>query len=447
MSQQDNQRSLKFHLFMCGNDGYMPHMHEGERATNYIDLPNDMSLPLLAQDEMRRYVSNLELGEFLGFDTTVVMEQRVPAIYPSSTVLASWLLAKTRGIHVGALGPTTSTYMNPLKIAEEIAMLDVLSGGRVFVAFPLGTGPVFYQMGTNPTTARRRHHEAVDLIVRALTEPGPFEFRGEYFNLPYVNIWPKPLRNPPETWMPASGSRESQVLAAKGKHTYVTFLSGRKGLIRYLDSFRKIAEDEFGYTPPPSQLAACVHIYVAESDEQARKEFEAHLLWFYQTVLRGTFEDSFPPGATTVESLRGLLSSGFAFQPEKLTFEEMVNEGIAIVGSPETVTRELERLRDEIGIGQVIVMADGGTAPEWMVRKSMELFAREVMPKFRPAGGRPFWAEEQPLGYTTLSEAGARSPQPPRVPLVDLGGGEMYKVYDAHVDDLRVPVAKFPPAE
>ncbi|WP_350351671.1 LLM class flavin-dependent oxidoreductase [Microbacterium sp. A8/3-1] len=445
MSHYKKERTLRFHLFMNGNDGYMPHMLEGKRDTNYIDLPNEeFSSPMLAQDQMRRYVSNLASGELLGFDSAVTMEQRVPAIYPSSMIIASWLLAKTSRMPIGALGPTSTTYATPIKLAEELAMLDVLSGGRIFVAFPMGTGPVYYQTGANPTTARRRHHESIRLISRALNEPGPFEHRGEFFNLPYVNLWPKPLHQI-ETWLPASGSRESQVEAARGRHTYVTFLSSKKGIIRYIDQFKKIAEEEFGYTPPPSQLAACVNVYVAESDAQARKEYEAGLLWFYQSVLRGNFEDSFPPGATSWQSLQGLLKGGFAFKPEDMTYDDMMDQGVAVVGSPETVARKLEELRQESGVGQMIIIGDGGGSPEWMVRKSMELFAREVMPKFRPEGGRPVWDdEERQPGYATLSEAGARWPGVPRDAIAKVGD-DLYNVHHWHVDDLRKPVDGVPP--
>ncbi|HWH26951.1 MAG TPA: LLM class flavin-dependent oxidoreductase [Pseudolysinimonas sp.] len=439
-------RKLLFHLFMNGNDGFMPHMDEGQRTSNYIDLPNEeFSHPILAQDQMRRYVDNLALGELLGFDSSVIMEQRVPAILPSSTVLSSWVLARTKGLRVGALGPSSTTYASPIKMAEEIAMLDVMSGGRFFVAYPMGIGPAFYQTGANPTTARRRHHEFTRLVSRALNEPGPFEHRGEFFNLPYVNLWPKPLHKI-ETWMPASGSRESQVEAARARHTYITFLSGTKGVVRYLEQFRRIAEDEFGYTPPPSQLGGTVQVYVAESDKQARKEFEAGLLWFYQCVLRANFEESFPPGATTWQSIQGLLQSGFVFKPEDLTYDAMVNEGMAIVGSPETVTRKLEDFREETGVGQVLVVADGGGSPEWMVRKSTELFAREVMPHFRPEGGRPIWDDEgRQSGFNTLSEAGARWPGVPRDMIAKIDG-KLYNAHNYHVDDLRVPVDGKPPA-
>ncbi|HWI22682.1 MAG TPA: LLM class flavin-dependent oxidoreductase [Baekduia sp.] len=443
MSAQSGDRRLLFHLKMSGNDGYIPHPDLNGRNSNFIDLPNrDFSDPLMAQEQMRRCLANLEMGELLGFDSIAMMEQRVPAIYPSSTVIAAWLLARTQRIRVGAMGPVSSTYLNPLKIAEEIAMLDVMSGGRVFFAFPLGTGPAYYQMGGNPTTARRRHAEAVQLVLRALTEPGPFEHRGEFFNLPYVNIYPRPLSKP-EAWIPASGSRESQVEAARGRHTYMLFLNGREGVKKNTDALRKIANEEFGYDPPPKQIALVLYIYVAETDAQAKKEFEPHLLWFFQNVLKGTFEDYTPPGSTTVPSLAKRLenSSGFHTRPENLTYEDLLRDGLAIAGSPETVTAELERFIDEVGAGQIIVYGDGGTAPEWMVRKSMDLFAREVMPKFRPPGGRPVWADELPAGFQTISEAGARLPKPPLQPLTRMDG-ELYETYTAHVDELRVPVGE-----
>jgi alkanesulfonate monooxygenase SsuD/methylene tetrahydromethanopterin reductase-like flavin-dependent oxidoreductase (luciferase family) len=442
MNDSSDERRLRFHLKVTGNDGYVPHPQLSGRNSNYIDLSaEDYSVPLLAQEAMRRALSNLEMGERLGFDSVAVMEQRAPAIYPSSTVMASWLLAKSQRIHVGALGPVSATYLNPLKIAEEIAMLDVMSGGRVYFAFPMGIGPAYFQMGANPTTARRRHAESVALVLRALTEPGPFEHRGEFFDLPYVNLFPQPLRRPPDSWIPASGSRESQIEAARGHHTYMLFLNGRAGVKRNAEAFRQVARDEFGYEPPPRQLALVIYVYVAETDAQARKEFEPHLLWFHQNVLGGTFEEYVPPGSTTVGSLKKRLdaSSGFQSRPETLSYEDLLREGLAIVGSPETVTAELERYVDEVGAGQIVVYADG-TAPEWMVHKSMDLFAREVMPKFRPPGGRPFWADERPAGFETISEAGARLPAPPVRPLTRMGDGELVDTYTAHIDELRVPV-------
>ncbi|HWI22717.1 MAG TPA: LLM class flavin-dependent oxidoreductase, partial [Baekduia sp.] len=123
MSKQSDERRLRFVLKPTGNDGYVPLPGNNGHRTNMVDLSSgDYSIPLLAQDEMRRYLGNIERGEELGFDAIAVMEQRVPAIYPSSTVAAAWLAARTSRISVGAVGPVSSMYLNPLKIAEEIAM-------------------------------------------------------------------------------------------------------------------------------------------------------------------------------------------------------------------------------------------------------------------------------------------------------------------------------------
>ncbi|MFE3572679.1 LLM class flavin-dependent oxidoreductase, partial [Bacillus subtilis] len=233
---------LKFHLFMSGNDGYIPDINEG-RKSNYVDLPNgEFSQPLLSQQALARYLTTLEMGEQLGFDGMVTMEQRAPGPFPSAMLLASWLLARTSRIHVGAVGPVINTYLNPLKVAEEIALLDIMSGGRFYVGFPLGIGPAYHQMGVNPTTARGRYQESLSLIKRALSEPGPFEHRGEYFHLPIANIYPRPLRVPP-MWIRAAGSRESLEVAAAGQHTYMAIMNPRKTLIRNTQTFRQIAAD------------------------------------------------------------------------------------------------------------------------------------------------------------------------------------------------------------
>lgn len=436
----DDGRRLKFHLFMAGNDGYLPDIDEGRRS-NFVDLPSgEFSVPMLSQMAMERYLTTLEMGEHLGFDGLVTMEQRAPGIYPSAMLLASWLLARTNRIQVGAVGPVINTYLNPLKVAEEIALLDIMSGGRFFPGFPLGIGPAYHHMGVNPSTARRRHAESLELIKRALTEPGPFEHRGEFFHLPIVNVYPRPLRQPPPMWIPAAGSRESLEAAAGGGHTYMAIMNPRKTLIKNCNTFRELAA-EHGYEATRDQITAVVNVHVAESDKQARKEAEPHMMWFNQNLMRSTFGDVFPPGYTSVQSLQAMTSSGYRSKsPAEFTFDDLTREGMALVGSPDTVAEGLEQLVEELQAGQVVVTADNGSMPEWMTRKSMTLFATQVMPRFRPPGGRPLWADQPRLGYETIAEAGARAPEPPRPARARVEGEGLLDVHTAHVDDLRKPI-------
>lgn len=435
-----SDRSLKFHLFMCANDGYLPFMDDG-RKSNFVDLPGEMyAQPLLAQAQMERYLTTMAWGEHLGFDGLAAMEQRAPGFMPNVMVTCSWLLARTQRVEVFAVGPVMNTYQSPLKVAEEIAMLDVMSGGRFGVGFPLGIGTAYHHTNANPTFARARQLEGLELVQRALSEPGPFEFRGDHFHLPVVNVYPQPLRKPP-MWLPAAGSRETIELAARGRYTYMAVLNPRAALIRNTTEFRRVAEQEYGYTPDRDQTVAVVHVYVAESDAQARKEFEPYLLWFNQSVMRSIFHDFFPPGYTSVSSLQAMLGSGYRSKsPSELTYDEMIDEGMAVVGTPETVIRGLERIADDLHAGQVVVMADGGAMPEWMTLKSMSLFAQEVMPHFRPPGGRPVWADEPRPGYESRAEFGARRPPRPSPALARVDGEGVIDITTAHVDDLRRPL-------
>ena len=89
-------------------------------------------------------------------------------------------------------------------------MLDVISGGRIISGFVRGTGMEYYSYGANPSYSQERFWEAHDLIIKAWTEPGPFDWEGKHFHLPYVNPWPRPLQKPhPPVWLPGSGSLET----------------------------------------------------------------------------------------------------------------------------------------------------------------------------------------------------------------------------------------------
>ncbi|HWH26304.1 MAG TPA: LLM class flavin-dependent oxidoreductase [Pseudolysinimonas sp.] len=436
-----NERSshrLKFHLFMSSNDPHIPAMDSGLKS-NFVDLPRGVyNKAAYAQDQMKRYLKTMAAGEELGFDGLMLMEQRAPGFMPNVMITSAALAERTSRVQIIAAGPVINSYQGPLQAAEAIATLDVVANGRLGVGFPLGIGTAYHATNANPSEARARFVEGLAFIDKALAEDEPFEWRGDYYHYPIVNLWPTPLHTP-ERWLPAAGSRETIELAARGKYTYMAILNPRASMIRNLNLFKEIAETEYGYTPEPQQSAAVVHIYVAETDEQARREAEPHLAWMNQSVMRSAFHDFFPPGYTSPESLRAMLSSGYRSKsPSEFSFDELVEEGMALVGSPKTVREALEKLVNDLGTGQIVVMADAGSMPEWMSTKSMTLFAREVMPYFRDAGGRPSWEVERPVGYTTQSEFGATRPPYPIDAETRIHGFGYVNVETAHIDALRV---------
>jgi len=166
---------------------------------------------------------------------------------------------------------------NPIYIGEEFAMLDNLSRGRIIAGFVRGIGAEYHSSGTNPAFSHSRFHEAHDLIVKAWTEPGPFNWEGEHYNYTYVNMWPRPYQQPhPPIWVPSQGSLETIEWAAAPERRYpflVTF-SPDDAVAQNLNAYRQQATD-YGYEASPDQLGWAAPVYVAETDEQAVDEARA----------------------------------------------------------------------------------------------------------------------------------------------------------------------------
>ncbi|QXJ21132.1 LLM class flavin-dependent oxidoreductase [Actinomadura graeca] len=436
--------SLEFHLFNYGAYPDIPLYDEVEN-TSYIDLPNELFDPVRGKWYLDSYLDTLVFGEKLGFDgihTTTQMGGPV-GMTPSANLTAAYLAAKTERIKIGTLGPILNVFQNPMRAAEEIALLDQLSGGRLIVGLPMGHGMNYHSAATmNPAFARERYWEGHDLMRKAFMDPGPFEWQGEHFHVPYANLWPKPLQQPyPEVWIPAAGSKLTLEKCAEFHYTYQALFSPRRVLKRNVDTFRR-ASEKFGYTPGPDQVAAVVFIHVAETDAQARLEAEPHLLFLMQNINRSRQPDAFPPGHFSVESLRGFMTKGGYRDRDigDMAFEEMTEEGWAIVGSPQTVVDKLGLLVDELGAGKLIHVADFGAMPNWLIRKSLTLMSEEVIPHFRGPGGRPVWAEADPRTAPTHAEYGAlrtETKTPPKARIPDVG---VVDVRTAHVEDLRKPL-------
>ena len=171
-----------------------------------------------------RYLDELELADQLGFDGVCVNEhhQNAYGLMPSPNIMAACLARRTTRAKLVILGNVLTLYDHPLRVAEEIAMLDVISGGRVVSGQVVGTGNEFFSYNVNPTYARERFYEAHELIVKAWTEPGPFPWEGTHYRFRYVNVWPRPFQQPhPPIWIPGSGSRETIEWVARKRFTYM----------------------------------------------------------------------------------------------------------------------------------------------------------------------------------------------------------------------------------
>ncbi len=373
-------RFFMFHL--------MPYPHLpadfDERESAWVTLSNSNYDPTVGTHLYNRYLDELEYAEQLGFDGICVNEhhQNAYGTMPAPNLMAASLVRRTEKLQLAIVGNGLPLRDHPLRVAEEVAMLDVISGGRIISGFVRGIGDEYFSMGIDPSTSRERFSEAHDLIIKAWTTDGPFRWIGKHYRLNYVNVWPRPLQQPhPPVWIPAFGSTETMYWAAAHHYTYLSVFAPSKLLKRWFDGFREGARAA-GYEASRDQIGILLPIYVAETDRQAHAEGRQHVLWLYHKGLKHKFEHLFPPGYMTDHSWGRFLQSGLGAYSD-VSYEDLLGQGYAVVGSPATVRERLDELADELGFGLVNALLHIGDMPHDRTIRNMELFAREVMPHFR----------------------------------------------------------------
>ena len=354
-----------------------------DHGTVWVNLPNSNFDPVKGHKLYNRYLDELEYGEELGFDAIAVNEHHQTAygLMPSPIVTASALARRTTRAKIAILGSALPLREHPLTVAEEHAMIDVISGGRLISGFVRGIGAEYHTFGVNPTFSHDRFHEAHDLIVRAWTEPGPFAFQGRHYNVQYVNLWPRPFQKPhPPIWIPSQGSKETIDWAAHPdrRYTYLQTFSPARVVQRYLNLYRDTCKT-LGYQAEDRQLGWAVPVYVAETDEAARREAKPHFEAFRNVFLKMPIEMLLPPGYTSRESLKNVMKAKAEMFGD-ITIEKSIELGLFVCGSPETVREAFRNYWKEMRFGNLLVLCQFATLPAELTRRNMELFSREVMP-------------------------------------------------------------------
>jgi len=356
----------------------------------WVYLPNTYFDRKKGHALYNRYLDELEYADASGFDGVCVNEhhQNAYGLMPQPGVMAGALARRTKG-KIALLGRALPLVNNPLTIAEEMAMLDEITGGRLIAGFVRGIGSEYHSTGVNPTESLERFQEAHDLIVRSWTEPGPFAFQGKYYDFSYVNVWPRPYQEPhPPIWIPSQGSTETIRWAAapERKYTYLQTYSPISTVKRCMDLYRQTAR-EFGYEPSRDQLGWSVPVYVADTDEQAVAEARPHADAFINKLLKRPIEQTLPPGYVSQASLKGALQMRSARAEAQASFEGVLASGAFVAGSPKTVREKLLATIEELGIGNLLTFVQFGTMPHDQTMRNIELLATEVIPFLKERAG------------------------------------------------------------
>jgi alkanesulfonate monooxygenase SsuD/methylene tetrahydromethanopterin reductase-like flavin-dependent oxidoreductase (luciferase family) len=275
-------------------------------------------------------------------------------------------------------------------VAEEFAMIDVISGGRLIAGFPVGT-PMdgCFAYGQNPSQLRDRYLEAHDLVMKAWQENDTFAFNGRFNQQRYVNIWPRPIQQPhPPIWIPGGGSVETWQWCAEMDYVYC-YLSyyGHKVGKATMDGFW--AEmDRLGKDRNPYRAGFAQTVCVAESRDQAMDLYQEAAEYFFGRCLHIDPRFAAPPGYTTEATMRfGLTSQVSAAAAKSVArpteMKDLVDAGYIIIGTPSQVTEQIVDLAENLNVGNLMLLMQFGNMNKDLTRYNTRLFAEKVMPTLK----------------------------------------------------------------
>ncbi|MBM4255636.1 MAG: LLM class flavin-dependent oxidoreductase [Deltaproteobacteria bacterium] len=382
---------MKFTWFNLMPWPYLPDDFREKHHSVWVDIPNKLYDPQKGHFVYHQYMDQLEYAEQVGFDGIGCNEhhQNGYGLMPSPNIIAAGLSRRTSKAAIAVIGNSLALYNPPIRVAEEFAMLDVMSGGRLLAGFPVGTSmDTNYCYGQIPALTRDKYAEAHELVMRAWAEEEPFAFDGKYNQLRHVNLWPKPIQKPhPPIYIPGGGSIETWdfCLDHDYNYSYLSFtgyLRGKKLLDGYWDQVAKRGKDESPYRGAFAQT-----ICVAETDQEAEKLYAEHVNYFYNRCLHiyGGFADA--PGYRTIKTLQAdvlnALSEDMQNMFPSLSWKELIDGRYVIAGSPATVRQQMEELIKGLHVGHIFCLMHVGNMPDWKTRYSTKLFAEKVMPHLR----------------------------------------------------------------
>ena len=385
---------MKFHWFhLMPYPDLPPDFREKYRSV-WVDVPSHLYDPVRGHQVYNEYLDELEYADQVGFDGICVNEhhQNAYGLMPSPNLMAAALARRTQNAALVVLGNSLALYNPPTRVAEEFAMLDVISGGRLVAGFPVGTAmDTSYAYGQTPVTLRDKYFEAHDLILKAWTEPEPFAFNGKFSQLRYVNLWPRPLQKPhPPIWIPGGSSIETWEWSIEHDYLYANLsYAGYKSAKSVMDGYWETV-DRLGGEPNPYRAGFLQLIAVSETDAQAEADYAEAATYFYERCLhvyRG-FADA--PGYRTVRSLEaGLTGTLLGQRSGRSIFEAgggwkgYIEEGNILAGSPESVTQQLREVIKGLRIGHLMLLMQFGNMPRDKAMKNTRLFAEKVIPNLR----------------------------------------------------------------
>ncbi|MPY98879.1 MAG: LLM class flavin-dependent oxidoreductase [Actinophytocola sp.] len=413
---------MKITLFEQAPYRYLPDDFE-QHYESVCSTPYSLTTRDGVYSSVRDFLDELMHGARAGFDGVAVTEhgQSSYDMMPNPDLVASALayMTEAEGLDVAIypMGRSLGKAREPLRVAEEYAFVDVISGGRLVAGFPIG---LHYDAAINngipPVEIRPRFDENLELILRAWSEEKPFPFNGRFSQYPQVNPWPRPLQGTPPVWITGLGNPRTMQMCFERNFgfNYLSWFGAKLTGQRIFDRFWELA-DESGVERNPYRVGFLQTIAVAETDERAEKEYAQHLEYGFRKGLGSIpLEKLAIPGGIDIRGVQALAKDpsdfGLYLQMRGASFRELVDAGVVICGSPATVREQVGDFCRRYGIGNLHAMLNFGSLPRELTMRNIQLFAEEVAPSlrelWRDSGYTHHWWPERLGGKPTAPTEG-----------------------------------------
>ncbi len=347
------------------------------------------------QAAIETYAEHLDAWEEmdrLGFDGVGVNEHHATpfGLMNSPNLLVAAAAQRTRRMKLLIYGNLLPLH-EPLRLAEELAMLDCLSAGRLIAGVARGAPREYRAHNVPMAESRARFEECFEILRRAWTED-VFSFQGQFHAYDDVSIWPRPVQQPhPPVWVPVTGSKETIEWAAANDLPITPGVA--RGTARE-DTIRLYArrQAEHGRKITPAYFNFMVDCYVADSKEKAVEEYGPHYRYAFNTLIRYDHPtQDFGPtgyyGKTAHEHLRagtrGTLADASMFDHSMTAESFRAQAEHMAIGSPDEVADRIIAEADDAGAETVLLMCNRGAMPKEMFLNQIRRLGSEVLPRLQ----------------------------------------------------------------
>jgi alkanesulfonate monooxygenase SsuD/methylene tetrahydromethanopterin reductase-like flavin-dependent oxidoreductase (luciferase family) len=389
-------KQLWFHLMPYTD---LPGDFRDNHPSVWVDVHSSLFDPRKAHGMYNDFMDELEYAADCGFDGICVNEHHSNGygLMPSPNLIASSLARRTSNAALCVMGNSLALYNPPTRVAEEFAMIDCISGGRLIAGFPVGTPmDTCYAYGQNPSMLRERYLEAHDLVMKAWKEKETFSFNGRYNQQRYVNVWPRPVQDDPHppVWIPGGGSVETWQWCAEMDYVYcyLSYYGYKAGMATMKGFWEEM--DRLGKDRNPYRAGFLQFVGVAETEEEAYKLYKEPAEYFYGRCLHVDPRYATPPGYTTEATMRagiqGQVSrvasdnkTALVVDKKAREFDAILDNGYVIIGTPDQVAEKLKEVARELHVGQLMLLLQYGNMSRDVAMYNTKLYAEQVLPQLK----------------------------------------------------------------